>query len=202
MALLAAVPLRAQDDTFHLSFGVKGGVDIINMDFTGESLKSNNRAGFFIGPVLKFKTPVAGLNIDVSALYDERNLKIDDRKVKQQTLVIPAHVRMGVSLFDQLGLFACVGPQLGVNIGKDTFQWRDASETPKQFLLQQTTLSFNLGAGVTLGHHLEGALYYNVPLGKTGDFSWSSLTDELSRQNIHLAKSKSDAWRLSVTYFF
>lgn len=202
VALLPAMPTHAQDDTFRVSFGVRGGLDIINMDFSGEALKSNNRAGFFIGPSLKLKTPVAGLNIDISALYDQRYLKIGDRKVTQQTLLIPAHARLGISVASLLGIFITAGPQLGLNVGEDTFQWRDVEDNPKQYLLQQTTISLNLGGGVTIGKHLEAGIYYNIPLGKTGDFSWASLQEQLSQQTMHLAKTKADAWRLAISYYF
>lgn len=202
LALLPVLPLHAQDDTFRLTFGVKGGVDIISMDFSGEALKSNNRTGFFIGPVLKFRTPVAGLNIDLSALYDQRHLKVGGKSVCQQTLLIPAHVRLGVDVASLMGIFITAGPQMGLNVGEDTFQWRDVEDNPKQYILQQTTLSLNLGGGVTIGKSLEAGVYYNIPLGKTGDFSWASLEGQLSQQTMHLAKSKADAWRLAVSYYF
>ena len=52
VALLTTVPAQAQ-----VKFGLKGGVNVTNMSFSSEVLDATNRAGFFIGPTVKFTLP-------------------------------------------------------------------------------------------------------------------------------------------------
>ena len=70
VALLTTVPAQAQ-----VKFGLKGGVNVTNMSFSSDVLDATNRAGFFIGPTVKFTLPIVGLGVDASALYDQREGK-------------------------------------------------------------------------------------------------------------------------------
>jgi hypothetical protein len=192
----------AQNDQLKTQFGVKGGVQVSEMSFTSDVLKRSNRAGFFLGPVVKFKTPIVGFGVDVAALYDQRDLKVDGHVIKQKSIIVPANARLGADVFSMLGLFISAGPQFCFNLGDDIFHWTSEENIDKQFTLQNTTLSLNLGVGVTVGRHIEGALYYNMPLGKTGDFTWNDLSQQLHEESWSHAKSTVDAWRISITYFF
>ena len=65
VALLAA-PANAQ-----VKFGVRGGANLVNMKLSGNvvnNLQKDNRAGFYIGPTVKFTVPIVGLSVDASAL--------------------------------------------------------------------------------------------------------------------------------------
>ena len=199
---LVTLSATAQNDQLKIQLGVKGGVQVTEMSFSGDVLKNNNRAGFFVGPVLKFKTPVVGLGVDVAALYDQRDLKVDGQVINQKAIVVPAHARLGADVLGVLGIFLCAGPQFSFNVGDDIMHWTTEAGEHKQYALQNTTLSLNLGVGVTVGKHIEGALYYNMPLGKTGDFTWNDLSHHVQGESWTHAKSSVDAWRLSVTYFF
>lgn len=198
MTLFLAMSSFAQD----IQIGAKGGFDLTSMEFSSGDLNKSNRAGFFIGPTMRIDTPVMGLSIDVSALYDQRNVKVGTRTLTQESLVVPAHARFGVSIGDLLGVFVCAGPQLSYNLGKSSFQWEDIDQYRKHFTFQETTLSINLGAGAKFGGNLEGAIYYNVPLGKTADFTWDTLASELQDLDMHTAKSRTNSWRISVSYYF
>lgn len=200
--LLGAMPSVAQDNLLSFQVGAKGGFQLAEMEFNSDALRNSNRTGFFIGPVFRFKMPVTGMSIDLAALYDERQLKVDDEKFTQKSIVIPAHLRMGVSLFDQLGAFVAAGPQLSFNVGDDLLHWITDEGEHKQFILQNTMASINLGFGATIGHHLEAALHYNIPIGKTADFTWNAVTTQLRDETWNHAKSKTNAWRISVCYYF
>ena len=198
MALFLTMSSFAQD----IQIGVKGGFDLTSMEFSSGDLDKSNRAGFFIGPSMRIDTPVMGLSVDVSALYDQRNIKVGTRTLTQESLVVPANARFGVSIGDLLGIFVSAGPQLSYNLGKSSFQWEDIDHYRKHFTFQETTLSINLGAGAKIGGNLEAGIYYNVPLGKTADFTWDTLASELQDLDMHTAKSKTNAWRISVSYYF
>lgn len=201
MLLSCLLPLtNASAQTIQL--GLKGGVDITEMDFNSDVLKSSNRAGFFVGPVLNIKTPLPLLSVDVAALYDQCELRVDDETVTQKTIQVPAHARLGVDFGDMAGVFLCAGPQFNFNVGSTSFGWGGTSDTRKNFKLKDTTLGLNLGGGLKLGTHLEAAVYYTVPLGKTADFTWDTLVDGLEDQTMHRARSKKNAWRVSLAYYF
>ena len=198
MALFLTMSSFAQD----IQIGAKGGFDLTSMEFSSGDLDKSNRAGFFISPSMRIETPVMGLSVDVSALYDQRNIKVGTRTLTQESLVVPANARFGVSIGDLLGIFVSAGPQLSYNLGKSSFQWEDIDHYRKHFTFQETTLSINLGAGAKIGGNLEAGIYYNVPLGKTADFTWDTLASELQDLDMHTAKSKTNAWRISVSYYF
>lgn len=191
-------PAEAQ----RLSFGFKGGVDVTNMEFRNDMFDSSNRVGFFIGPTLLINTFVPGLSIDVSALYDDRTLKVEDEDVKQQTILLPGNVRYGVGIGNAAGIFLCAGPQLAFNVGASSFSWKDVENVDKYFSLQDTKLSMNFGLGITLGSHLEVSAYYNIPLGKTGDFTWETFNKQMSEQTLDYAKTTSNAWSMALSYRF
>ncbi len=185
-----------------IRFGLRGGIDIIDMDYSGDVFHTSNRSGFFAGPTLKIKTPVVGLGVDVGVLYNQHDIKVSDRTLTQEKLIVPGNLRMGVDLGGMLGIFLSLGPQFSFNLGKSTYFWEDLEGYRKYFTLQQTTLSMNLGGGVSIGHHLEASLFYNLPLGKTADFTWDTLLDHLQDQTMHRAQATVNAWHLSVAYYF
>ena len=185
-----------------VQLGLRGGADLTEMQFSGEALNATNRAGYFLGPVLRIKTPVVGLTVDVAGLYDQRDMRVEGTTLKQKTLQIPANARLGVDLFGVVGAFLCVGPQLSFNMGESTFYWEDLKGYRNHFTLQETTVSLNLGGGATLGKHLEGAVYYNIPMGKTADLTWDTIVNALEDQTMHRARSKMNAWRIAFTYYF
>ena len=192
------MPLLAQD----VSFGFKGGLNLTVMDFSTNSLNSSNRAGYFVGPTVKFDTPLMGLSIDIAAFYDERHIKVGSEDINQQNLMIPANARLGLEVADMVGIYVSAGPQLGFNLGKSSYFWEDVDEYRKHYSLQETTMSFNLGAGVILMGHWEVGFYYNIPIGKTADFTWDTLSTQLQDQTMHTAKSTANAWRFAVSYYF
>ena len=197
MAWLWAVPSLSQG----VAFGVKGGIDVMKMEFDNDVFDDSNRGGWFIGPTVAFSTLVPGLSIDVSALYDQRTLKVEGEKLDQKSIVIPANARMGASLgFGSI--FICGGPQLSFNVGASSYTWEDVKQEAKQFSLQDTKFSFNLGVGASIGGQLEVMVNYNIPIGRTGDFTWSELDEQLPKQTLKSAKSTANAWMWSASYYF
>lgn len=191
-------PVHAQT----VRFGVKGGLELTQMDFSTDALRNSNRAGFYVGPQLKFKLPVVGLGIEGSLLYSQRDLKVEGETFKQKSLLLPVHARFGASIGEVMGIFFTAGPQFSFNVGDDIFYWKDEDGDNNQFSLQNTMLSMNFGMGATLGPNLEASVFYNVPLGKTADFTWDNLGQELKNQEWSRAKSRTNAWHISLSYYF
>ena len=183
-------------------FGLKGGFQLAQMAFNGDALDESNRMGFFAGPTLKIGLPIAPVTIDASALYEQHELEVQDKKFQQQSLVLRGDARLGAGIGEMLGIFLLGGPQFSFNVGKDIKHWFSDDGELKQFSLQQTMLSFNLGVGATFANHFEVSVNYNIPIGKTADFTWQELGNQLQDQSFRYAKTHTNAWSVSASYFF
>lgn len=170
-------------------------------------LDASNRAGFFIGPSVKFTLPVVGLGIDASALYDQREAKLKgevsgyeadlNTEVKQQAINIPVNLRYTFGLGDIAGVYLAAGPQFGFNVGDKNFDMLKAAN----YKLKSTNFSVNVGAGVTLINHLEIGFNYNIACGKTGEVTGKSVATETIK-NLLDSEGKSNAWQISAAYYF
>jgi len=180
-----ATPSQAQT-----RFGLKGGFNVTNMSLSSDVLNSSNRAGFFIGPSVKFTLPIVGLGVDAAALYDQREAKLNGTAIDQKSINIPINARYTFGLGDTAGLYLAAGPQFGINVGDEDFKVTDTSN----YQLKKTNFSINLGAGLTLMNHLEIGANYNIALGKTGDFSLNNAKNEYDTKN--------NAWQIYAAYYF
>lgn len=111
VSVLFANPAQAQ-----IKLGVKGGLNVSNLKLDDDMWKADNKAGFFIGPMVKVTVPVTGLSFDVAALYDQKEAKMHwgdvvgadlsrTTTIKQQYIDIPVNVRYGVGLGSLANVF-------------------------------------------------------------------------------------------------
>ncbi|MCI6102630.1 MAG: porin family protein [Prevotella sp.] len=200
LALLTTVPAQAQ-----LKFGLKGGVNVTNMSFSSDVLDASNRAGFFVGPTVKFTLPIVGLGIDASALYDQREGKVklaykdveSENTVKQQQVVVPINLRYGVGLGSMASVFFFAGPQFGFNVGDKT---QSIYDQVADWRLKSSNFSVNVGAGFMLMSHLQLSANYNIACGHTGDVELKSTAADALRQ---IKKgSRANAWQIGLAYYF
>ena len=201
LALLTTVPAQAQ-----LKFGLKGGVNVTNMSFSSDVLDASNRAGFFVGPTVKFTLPIVGLGIDASALYDQREGKAkfsksgveSENTLKQQQVVIPINLRYGVGLGSMASVFFFAGPQFGFNVGDKT---QPIYDQMADWRLKSSNFSVNVGAGFMLMSHLQLSANYNIACGHTGDVELkSTAADALSQ--LAGSNSRANAWQIGLAYYF
>ena len=188
-ATLVAIPAQAQ-----FKFGLKGGLNITDMSFSSDVLESSNRAGFFIGPTVKFTLPIVGLGIDASALYDQREAKVkgSDKKLKQQAINIPINLRYDIGLGSLAAIYLAAGPQFGFNIGD---KHQTLIEDVADWKLNTSNFSVNVGAGVMLLSHLQVGANYNIVCGKTGEVTVFDGVKEVVR-------GRSNTWQISLAYYF
>lgn len=200
LALLTTVPAQAQ-----LKFGLKGGVNVTNMSFSSDVLDASNRAGFFVGPTVKFTLPIVGLGIDASALYDQREGKVklanngveSENTLKQQQVVVPINLRYGVGLGSMASVFFFAGPQFGFNVGDKT---QSIYDQVADWRLKSSNFSVNVGAGFMLMSHLQLSANYNIACGHTGDVELKSTAADALRQ---IKKgSRANAWQIGLAYYF
>lgn len=189
-ATFFAAPAGAQ-----LKFGVKGGLNITDMSFSKDVVKTSNQAGFFIGPTMKFKVPVIGIGFDVSALYDQRSAEIDNdgdkQTLKQRAINIPVNLRYDLGIGDLAAIYFAAGPQFGFNIGDKKTVIEDMGE----WKLKTSNLSVNLGAGVMLLGHLQVGANYNIVCGKTGEIT-------ITEGAKNAIRGRSNTWQISAAYYF
>lgn len=204
--LAAAMLFSANSAEAQVKFGIKGGLNVTSMSLDSKVLDVENRAGFFIGPTLKFTLPVVGLGIDASALYDQREAKAKaevegaevESNFKTQSVNIPINVRYGFGLGSTASIFLFAGPQFGFNVGdknqsifKDMGEWR----------LKSSTFSVNVGVGAMLLSHLQLSANYNIACGKTGDMTVSKALGETG-QNLFSKNGRTNAWQIGLAYYF
>lgn len=193
VALLTAAPSQAQ-----VKFGLKGGLNVTDMSLSKEVVDPSNKTGFFVGPTIKVTLPIVGLGIDASALYDQRDAKLDEKKVSLRSINVPINVRYTFGLSSLAAIYLAAGPQFGYNIGdKNVFSYVD-EEGAGGFELKKSNFSVNVGAGVTLLSKFEIGATYNIACGKTGELN---VIDAVGNQ-IGSKGSRMNSWQVSAAYYF
>lgn len=195
LGLFVSTSVNAQG----VKLGVKGGLNVTDMNLDSKLLDKSNCMGGFIGPTIKFTLPVIGLGIDASALYDFREAKITDRanqekSVKQEQLSIPVNARYSIGLGSTASAFLFAGPQWSINIGDKDFEWTKGSS----YSFKDSNFSVNAGLGITLMDHLQISANYNIAMGKTADIKAREVLTDLPEK----IKSRTNSWQIAVAYFF
>lgn len=201
VSVLFANPAQAQ-----IKLGVKGGLNVSNLKLNNDVYDASNRAGFFIGPMVKVTVPITGLSFDVAALYDQKDAKVkvaDDvvggayttTTIKQKFIDIPVNVRYGFGLSSLANIFLFAGPQWGINVGNKNFKWDESSS----YSLKKANFSVNVGAGVTFFSHLQASVNYNIECNKSGKMDTGSVD---SNGNPVVVKGRNNTWQISLGYWF
>lgn len=185
-----------------VKFGVRAGANLVNMKLSDGvgNLNGNNRAGFYVGPTVKFTVPIVGLSFDASAVYDQRTSEIetvDDAgkattdNMTARAINIPINVRYGWGLGSVADVFLFAGPQFGFNIASDkTLGISD-------WTWKSSNFSVNLGVGATILSHLEVKANYNIACGKTGE---ATVKDAATAKSVF--KSKYNSWQVGLAWWF
>lgn len=196
MAYLAVLPV------FALNFGVRGGVNMTDLKLEKNMFDTKYRYGWFIGPTLKASIPFTPIGFDISMLYEQKEVKIEDTNIKQQSVVIPVNARLNLGLSDKLGLYLAAGPQFGFNVGDDSFDWGKSSSYKNTFQLRKSSFSINLGAGVSLAKWLELGIVYNIAMGTTGEASWDKSWKTVTSTDTYKDDTKSKSWAIQACLYF
>lgn len=181
-ALLVTLPASAQ-----IKFGIRGGANLVNMKFNNGTFDKDNRAGFYVGPTVKFTVPIVGLSLDASALYDEKTAEVNGETMKAQSIDIPINVRYGIGLSSLANIFLFAGPQFGFNVASDKSLYNSA----KEWTWKSSNVSVNVGVGCTVLKHVEVKANYNIACTKSGE-----LNDDSG------ISAKYNSWQLGLAYYF
>lgn len=183
-SLLLAAPVRAQ-----LNWGIKGGVEVVNMKVNKDFFSGENTAGFFIGPMVDFRLPVVGLGVGVEALFSQSASRIseDGNRGKMEhirSIEVPVNLKWNIGLGDMFGLFVHAGPQFGFNLNN-----------PGNYDSKACVVSANLGGGLKLFGHLQLGVHYNWGLSKLASYMNPENADEYIRV-------RKNGWNVSLAYLF
>lgn len=176
-----------------IKFGVKAGMNIVDMKFKKEVVKADNRTGFYVGPTVKYTLPVLGLGVDASALYDRRSVKLSaegtgtEETFTRQTIDIPINVRYTIGLGSMANVFIYAGPQYSFNVGK-----KDEYYGAQKWRWKDATKSANVGVGATIIDHIQVNANYNFQFDKSAKFYGAD----------GIKDGKTNAWQIGVAYFF
>lgn len=201
MVLFAVALFAPKTASAQIKIGLKGGLNVTKMSFNSDVLDESNRPGFFIGPTIKFNLPIVGLGVDASALYNQRESKVKienkDQTLKTKAFSVPINLRYGLGLGSTAEVFLFAGPQFDFNVGdKNQSIYDDAAD----WRLKSSTMSMNVGLGITLLTHLQVSANYNFGMGKTGDIT---VTKAMSETYKDLTKDgHSHTFQLALAYYF
>ena len=189
MMLFMVAPAQAQ-----FSWGIKGGVNLARNDlstFKGmnkeQVMNKDNYSGFFIGPKAEIRIPILGFGLEAAALYSQKGMTIgDNENFKQNSFLIPLNVKYAFGLGNFANVFIAAGPEFGFNMGEtskvfNNIKFDDVTNITSgdisAYVMEKSTLSINVGVGATLLNHLQVALNYNMPWGKTGEFQYINASE-------------------------
>lgn len=201
-ALLMTMPAQAQ-----VKFGFRGGANLVNMKLSGNVMNNitdkDNRAGFYIGPTVKFTVPIVGLSLDASALYDQRSTEVAGEDGSKESLItrqlaIPVNVRYGWGLGSVADIFLFAGPQVAFNFSKDKSLFNNINNAA-DWSWKTSNFSVNVGLGCTILSHVELKANYNIACGKTGE---ATILDAATKTVTGTVKSKYNSWQIGMAYYF
>jgi len=199
---MVVIPAKAQ-----FGYGLRAGVNLTSLSLSAgaANLNSSNRAGFYVGPTVKFIVPIVGVGVDLSAVYDQRNSAISGETVVEKNVFVPINLRYEKGLGSMASVFLKVGPQFGWNIGGKTHEVAaDDAGNPRKFTLKDSNMSLNVGLGAMLLSHLEIGVTYNIALGKTGEVSYTDAAKVVASEAIDkfTGKTRTNCWQIGLAYYF
>ena len=193
--VVLAVAMTVSAQAQGIKFGLKGGLDIVNLSFDKNVFDTSNKLGWFIGPSLKVSLPVPGLGVDIAALYDQKKSEVNNETITQKSIIVPVNARFSFGVGSAASIYLAAGPQFGFNVGDDEFKWT-ANGVENTFQLKKSAFSLNFGAGVTLMKHLEIGFAYNLGLGKTADVTVKQASQDIKDD------TAPKSWQISAAYYF
>ena len=183
-----------------INFGVVGGLNVSKLSYDRDKMfGSDNRAGWFVGPKMWVKVPLAGLGVNAALEYNQRRLYGEVKHTKgnvsksdyYKSIEIPINLRYSIGLASVASLYAETGPQFGFTVG---------DKTPSDIVkFKSSNVTWNFGFGMRLVSHLEIGAAYNIAISNFGDIHIPVSSDAAKN-----AKSdfKTNSWQVSAAYVF
>ena len=202
MALLMISPANAQ-----VRLGIKGGMNLSKLTFDKDVVSSNNRAGFFVGPIFYVDLPfLPGFGFDLAAIYDRKGTTmtavIDDQKYEKkgyvQFLDVPIDINYKISFTRGFAIYGSMGPQFSFNLKQDDF--KTIVDQRANYKIKDSNFSWNVGFGMEIIRHFRLGYNYNIALG-----DWAEVKEDLTEtvyQGLKNDKMKGSSHQVYLVYIF
>ena len=184
--LLMAMPADAQ-----IRFGVKGGVNLTQVETNLKAIKDNS-TGYFIGPMIEATIPGIGLGVDGAIMYAQRGKD----ELKMEGVEVPLNLKLTIGAGSSLSIFLAAGPDFFLNLKDIDLGAIDATIDGYKAKEKKAQVGLNLGGGVKLMQHLQLGLNYMIPLGDS--FSFKKAADAVGEDESFKYKN----WQLTLAYIF
>ena len=184
--LLMAMPADAQ-----IRFGVKGGVNLTQVETNLKAIKDNS-TGYFIGPMIEATIPGIGLGVDGAIMYAQRGKD----ELKMEGIEVPLNLKLTIGAGSSLSIFLAAGPDFFLNLKDLDLGAIDATIQGYKAKEKKAQVGLNLGGGVKLMQHLQLGLNYMIPLGDS--FTFKKATDAVGEEESFKYKN----WQLTLAYIF
>ncbi|MDO4187068.1 MAG: porin family protein [Bacteroidales bacterium] len=184
--LLMAMPVDAQ-----IRFGVKGGVNLTQVETNLKAIKDNS-TGYFIGPMIEATIPGIGLGVDGAIMYAQRGKD----ELKMEGVEVPLNLKLTIGAGSSLSIFLAAGPDFFLNLKDIDLGAIDATIQGYKAKEKKAQVGLNLGGGVKLMQHLQLGLNYMIPLGDS--FSFKKAADAVGEDESFKYKN----WQLTLAYIF
>ena len=106
-ALLIAIPAHSQI----IKFGIKGGLNLTELETNINGLK-NNSMGYFVGPMVEITAPGVGLGVDGAIMYAQRGKD----EMKMEGVEIPLNLKFTFGAGSTMSIFLAAGPDFFLNL--------------------------------------------------------------------------------------
>ena len=202
MALLMISPANAQ-----VRLGIKGGMNLSKLTFDKDVVSSNNRAGFFVGPIFYVDLPfLPGFGFDLAAIYDRKGTTmtavIDDQKYEKkgyvQFLDVPIDINYKISFTRGFAIYGSTGPQFSFNLKQDDF--KTIVDQRANYKIKDSNFSWNVGFGMEIIRHFRLGYNYNIALG-----DWAEVKEDLTEtvyQGLKNDKMKGSSHQVYLVFVF
>ena len=202
MAMLMISPANAQ-----VRLGIKGGMNLSKLTFDKDVVSSNNRAGFFVGPIFYVDLPfLPGFGFDLAAIYDRKGTTmtavIDEQKYEKkgyvQFLDVPIDVNYKISFTRGFAIYGSTGPQFSFNLKQDDF--KTIVDQRANYKIKDSNFSWNVGFGMEIIRHFRLGYNYNIALG-----DWAEVKEDLTEivyQGLKNDKMKGSSHQVYLVYIF
>lgn len=212
-AFIMAFTFAASAQAQSFSWGITGGLNMTKLKMYGSfheaasDFKSDNKAGWFIGPKVTFST-VLGIGVDAALEYSQSNLNItstnslgveSSESETYRTIEIPINLRYSIGLGKMASVYVSTGPQFGFAL--NNMEWGNLG-TGENFSRNNMNTTWNVGAGVKLLKHLELGIGYNFALGRTGKAIFENFGGDAGATQDYQLKYKTNTFQVQATYLF
>lgn len=211
IAVLAAVCTMSA--SAQISWGLRGGLNYVSNDITAIStetvLNSDNYTGFFFGPMTELRIPNTAIGLEAALLYTQKGLKIaEGDEMKNASLAVPASLKLTFDKGGSLVYFVHAGGQFDYKTGDLDRQIASVKENDatkaevRDFILNKSTWSVNVGAGIKVSYHLQLSVNYNIPVTEEGVYAFRDNVSAATIDSLEEAGEESrKAFRSSTLQF-